>query len=330
MTDRHRNWEDLNLLPVFAALLREGSTVRAGEQLGMTQSAVSRALARLRLWAKDELFVRSPQGMKPTPRALELAGPLSEALLNVNRAFDPKQVSVAPSTRFHLALTDYAAFLILPELVDEVSALAQDVRFRVRPNVPAQSFDQLDKGEVDLAIGPYRSYPTRFSSILLSEDAHICLLRKDHPLSRGKLTLERFLSMKHVLVTLADEERGIVDRALAQIGAKRERLHDCQSVRCCSEHYEPNRPCSYRAGAFGKVLPETTWNAASTAAICSRRDADARSLAFAAWRKPRNPPPYWYLRKNRAAPGCLIRHATLSTIRISRSTLPAILSSAAR
>jgi DNA-binding transcriptional LysR family regulator len=221
MTDRHRNREDLNLLPVFAALLREGSTVRAGEQLGMTQSAVSRALARLRLWAKDELFVRSPQGMKPTPRALELAGPLSEALLSVSRAFDPKQVGVAPSTRFHLALTDYAAFLILPELVDEVSALAQDVRFRVRPNVPAQSFDQLDKGEVDLAIGPYRSYPTRFSSILLSEDAHVCLLRKDHPLSRGKLTLERFLSMKHVLVTLADEERGIVDRALAQIGAKR-------------------------------------------------------------------------------------------------------------
>jgi DNA-binding transcriptional LysR family regulator len=221
MTNKHRVREDLNLVPVFAALLREGSTVRAGERLGMTQSAVSRALARLRLWAKDELFVRTPEGMKPTARALELAGPLSEALINVNRAFNPTQTGMPPSTRFHLALTDYAAFLLMPELIRETQAIAPDVSFRARPNILSQSFDQLDKGEIDFAIGPYRSHPTRFSSILMSEDTHVCLLRKDHPLSRGQLTLDRFLAMKHVLVTLGAEERGVVDRALSQIGAKR-------------------------------------------------------------------------------------------------------------
>jgi DNA-binding transcriptional LysR family regulator len=221
MTQTHQPREDLNLVPVFAALLREGSTVRAGERLGMTQSAVSRALARLRLWAKDDLFVRSPNGMKPTPRALELAGPLGEALLNVNRAFSPKQAGVAPSTRFHVALTDYAAFLLWPELVSEMLKIEPTVSFRARPNQLSQSFDLLDKGEIDLAIGPYRSHPTRFSSILVSEDTHVCVLRRNHPLSRGKMTLDRFLDMQHVLVTLGEEERGVVDRALAQIGAKR-------------------------------------------------------------------------------------------------------------
>lgn len=221
MTKTHRAREDFNLLPVFVALLREGSTVRAGERLGMTQSAVSRALARLRLWAKDELFVRSPEGMKPTPRAVELAGPLSDALISIHRAFSPEQAGLALQTRFHMALTDYAAFLFLPELVDEMLSLAPDISLRARPNVLAHSFDQLDKGEIDLAIGPYRSHPPRFGSLLLTEDSHVCLLRKDHPLSRGKITLERFLAGKHVLVTLADEERGIVDRALAQIGLKR-------------------------------------------------------------------------------------------------------------
>jgi DNA-binding transcriptional LysR family regulator len=219
MTEKHRR-NDLNLLPVFAALLREGSTVRAGERLGMTQSAVSRALARLRLWAKDDLFLRSPEGMKPTPRAIELAGPLNEVLLSINRAFDPASNELAPA-RFHLALTDYAAFLFLPELINEMLALAPNVSFRARPNVLARSFDQLDKGEIDLAIGPYRSHPLRFGSLRLTEDGHVCLLRRDHPLSRGKITLDRFLAMKHILVTLAEEESGIVDRALAQIGLKR-------------------------------------------------------------------------------------------------------------
>jgi DNA-binding transcriptional LysR family regulator len=219
MTQTHRN--NLTLLPVFAALLREGSTVRAGERLGLTQSAVSRALARLRLWAGDELFVRTPDGMKPTPRALKLAGPINEFLLNVNRAFNPKESGMPASSRFRLALTDYAAFLFLPDLIRETQAIAPDVTFRARPNVLSQSFDQLDKGEIDFAIGPYRSHPPRFSSILMSEDTHVCLLRKDHPLSRGTLTLERFLAVNHVLVTLGSEERGVVDRALAQIGEKR-------------------------------------------------------------------------------------------------------------
>jgi DNA-binding transcriptional LysR family regulator len=222
MSNSHQPRVDLNLLPVFAALLHEGSTTRAGEQLGLTQSAISRALSRLRHWADDELFVRSAEGMKPTARALELAGPIQEALLQVHQAFGLEKFDKrAVVSRFRIALTDYAAFLILPELINEVREIAPAVTFRARPNNLAQSFDLLDRGEIDLAIGPYRTHPPRFGSLLLTEDVHVCALRKNHPLSRGKLTLDRFLSMEHVLVTLADEERGIVDRALAQMGQKR-------------------------------------------------------------------------------------------------------------
>jgi DNA-binding transcriptional LysR family regulator len=213
---------DLNLLPVFSALFREGSTTRAAGRLGITQSAVSHSLTRLRLLAKDELFVRSVEGMKPTARALELAGPIQEALVNVDRLFDPaRSDSIMTATRFNLALTDYAAFLFLPELINEMRSIAPAVNFRARPNILGQSFDLMDKGEIDLAIGPYRSHPSRFGSLLLTEDVHVCVLRRNHPLTRGQLTLERFLEAKHVLVTLGEEERGIVDRALAQIGLKR-------------------------------------------------------------------------------------------------------------
>lgn len=221
MKRRHKP-RDLNLLPVFSALFREGSTTRAAQRLGITQSAVSHSLSRLRHRAQDELFVRSSDGMKPTKRALQLAGPIQEALQNIEKLLDPDPPnSLMKATRFNLALTDYAAFLFLPELVNEMRATAPAVTFRARPNILPQSFDLMDNGEVDLAIGPYRSHPSRFGSVLLTEDVHVCVLRRNHPLSRGKLTLERFLDAKHILVTLGEEERGVVDRALAQIGLKR-------------------------------------------------------------------------------------------------------------
>src|SRR5580700_8656697 len=111
------NWGafDLNLLIVFDAVMQERNVTRAGEQIGLSQPAMSHALNRLRYLLDDELFVRTPTGMAPTPRAETLAAPLRSALSEVRLALEPAQFDPATSDRhFTLAVNNYAAALIVP------------------------------------------------------------------------------------------------------------------------------------------------------------------------------------------------------------------------
>ena len=100
---------DLNLLVVFDALMQERSVTKAGKRVGLTQPAVSNALGRLRHLVKDDLFLRGPKGMRPTPRALELAGPVRQALTQVEQALEPVAFDAATARHtFRLAMADYA------------------------------------------------------------------------------------------------------------------------------------------------------------------------------------------------------------------------------
>lgn len=117
------NWGafDLNLLIVFDAVMQERNVTRAGSKIGLSQPAVSHALSRLRYMLKDELFIRTPDGMAPTPRAEQLAGPLRRALSDMQLALEPETFVPQEATRlFVLALNNYAAVILAPSLVTAV------------------------------------------------------------------------------------------------------------------------------------------------------------------------------------------------------------------
>lgn len=215
---------DLNLLVAFDALMAERSVTRAGTRIGRTQPAMSAALSRLRSLLKDELFIRGPSGLQPTPRALDLAEPLGHALAEIQRTlaftqdFDP---STSGAT-FSLGLSDHPTFVLLPRLLEALRAVAPGVTLRVR-NFTARddAIAMLDSGEVDLTIGVPPSPTGRILNRPLFEERFVCVLRKDHPAAVRPLDLDAFLALSHLLVSPENDRFGEVDAALAKQGLKR-------------------------------------------------------------------------------------------------------------
>src|SRR5437899_7195154 len=125
MEMRQMNWRafDLNLLVVFDGVMHERSVTRAGKRLGMSQPALSHALNRLRDLLQDQLFIRTPQGMVPTPRAEQLALPLRQSLADMQRALEPEAfVPAQANRRFSLAINNYAAIILAAPHVPPVSS----------------------------------------------------------------------------------------------------------------------------------------------------------------------------------------------------------------
>ena len=213
---------DLNLLVVFDALMQERSVTRAGRRIGMTQPAVSNALNRLRHLLKDDLFLRGPKGMRPTPRAVELAGPIRQALSQVETALMPAEFDPAKAANtFRLAMADYAASLILPPLAHRLEREAPGVDIRVRVNDNVSALGLLDRNEIDFAIGYHTDWPERFGGQVLFTETYVCVMRRGHPLARERITLEEFAAARHLLVTLTGEATGFVDRLLKKRGLTR-------------------------------------------------------------------------------------------------------------
>ena len=216
---------DLNLLVAFDALICERNVTRAGVRIGRTQPAMSAALARLRLLLKDELFVRSATGLQPTPRALELAAPLGEALASIQRTLDFTQdFDPAHSTvRFTLGLSDHPAFVMLPALQKRLARLAPGVTLRIRAFTAREdAVSLLDAGEVDAAVGVRGGVTPRIPTMPLFEERFVCVVRKDHPLAKKRLSLKGFLACQHLLVSPEGDGVGHVDVRLAQLGHKRD------------------------------------------------------------------------------------------------------------
>src|SRR5437868_1869824 len=135
MNDLHFHTLDLNLLRVFDTLIDERSVTRAGERLGLTQSAISHALNRLRFMLNDDLFVRVADGMRPTPRASEIAPRLREGLLQLQLALDPAEfLPEHTDRRFTIACTEYVGTVLMPGFIARVRALAPNAELRIRPS----------------------------------------------------------------------------------------------------------------------------------------------------------------------------------------------------
>ena len=211
---------DLNLLRVFDAVLREGGVTPAAALLGLTQPAVSNALARLRKLFGDSLFVRTPSGMEPTPFARELAEPVRQALALLESAlahgpgFDPASASRA----FRFYMSDVGQIEFLPPLVERVQSEAPGVRLEAVALDVDDIGAALAAGGLDLAIGflPGLGPPVRRRSLF--RDPYVCLMRADHPIR--SLTKKRFLEASHALVTYRGGHR-VIEEALERAGLAR-------------------------------------------------------------------------------------------------------------
>jgi DNA-binding transcriptional LysR family regulator len=218
------NWGafDLNLLIVFDAVMQERSVTRAGSRIGLSQPAMSHALNRLRYMLKDELFVRTPEGMVPTPRAETLAQPLRSALSEMQLALEPAAFDPAASDRsFVLALNNYAAVVLAPPLVAATSASAPAVRLDLRPSGTLDILERLDRGDLDLALGGINTAGERFATAPLLEDPFVLVMRRGHPASRGKLSATTFAALPHLEISSSGEDISFVDHWLAERGLER-------------------------------------------------------------------------------------------------------------
>lgn len=214
---------DLNLLKAFDALYAERHVTRAGQRIGLSQSAMSGALTRLREVFGDELFVRSPAGMLPTPRADDLAGPISTALRLMREALGTDRFDPAAATHgVTLAMTDYAAFVLLPPLLARLAVEAPGLDLRVRGIFGrSEALDLLDDGEANIAVG----FPVEASARILAqpllEEGFACIARRGHPAFAEGAGLEAFAAAPHLLVSPEGDRMGLVDRKLAGLGLER-------------------------------------------------------------------------------------------------------------
>ena len=216
---------DLNLLAAFDALMSERNVTRAAAHVGVSQPAMSAALARLRTLAGDVLFQRSAEGLLPTPRARELAEPLSQALRQIEATLvkKPEFVPGAASLTFNLGLSDYPAFVLLPALSHALATQAPGVSLSVHAfNDRDHAVDLLEAGVIDAAIGVP---PTRADSRILTRpvlrDEFVTIVASTHAAAKRAMNLRTYLSLSHILVSPEGDRHGLVDQALAQQGKRR-------------------------------------------------------------------------------------------------------------
>ena len=214
---------DLNLLVVFDALMRERNVTRVGEKIGLSQPAVSNALNRLRYLTGDELFIRGPRGMRPTHRAMDMAGPVRQAMNNIETALSDREFRPARETRsLRFALSDYATSLFFPQLVAVLQKEAPGVELVGRPLAREDAFDLLDNSETDFVIGPFEEAPKRFGVQHLFDEEYACIVRKGHELAKGEMTLERYLSGRHLVAPMEGRRSYFIQHMLESEGLERD------------------------------------------------------------------------------------------------------------
>ena len=217
---------DLNLLRVLDALNEERSVTRAGLRLGVTQSAVSHALHRLRALLDDDLFHRGPEGMVPTPRARLIGPRLRAALASVQDALaDTTFVPATAETRFNIAADPYARAVLLPRVIAQVRGRAPGVELSVKLGVAGVT-DALDSNRLDLVIASYRRVPQRFGVHDLFHERHVWAMRADHPAASEPLTLQRLTELPRLTRLLSDDEDTQTDLPSAGRGLDRRAIQD--------------------------------------------------------------------------------------------------------
>ena len=223
MNNVHNPDLDLNLLPVFDALIRVRNVSRAAEELDMSQSAVSHALKRLRLFFGDQLFLKTGSGMQPTPRALELLEPVLTVMgavrgeLLIREGFD-----AATSQRsFTLCLTDMGELIFLPKLIRKLREAAPGCTLRTLQIPMHQIEDVLESGEADLAMGSLHSVPQGLFQQQLFTRSFVTIVNRRNRSIGEVLSREQFFDMEHIVVSLSGRLEDAYDGILDQLAGPR-------------------------------------------------------------------------------------------------------------
>lgn len=215
---------DLNLLPVFATLMEERSVTRAAGRLGMTQPALSNALARLRGVMNDPLFVRERYGIAPTPVALELAPVIAEALARIDEAvagqqdFDPARAE----RLLVVASNSYVEFVLMPALVARLLVEAPGIRLRLVPFGGELAETGVVSGTTALVLGRVVDPPDNMVVQHLMDEGLACVVRAGHPEVGDSLSRAQYEAMRHVNVLPGGRLRAGLFRALDAQGLRRE------------------------------------------------------------------------------------------------------------
>ncbi|MGD9660015.1 MAG: LysR family transcriptional regulator [Porticoccaceae bacterium] len=234
---------DLNLLVYLDVLLRERNVTRAAEFIGLSQPAMSNGLRRLRELFNDPLLVRTSEGMTPTERALELQPLVREALLSVERAlqsdteFDPSKANRV----FRIMVSDYTEATLIPSLLARLQQEAPEIVLDIL--APSDmSFEDVERGNVDMVINRFDNLPQSFHQVTLWEDSYACVIGRENPLLEN-FTLGAYLAGDHVWVSKTGwgagtgikpggdiQKLGWVDKALKRLGKTRK-------IRVYTRHY---------------------------------------------------------------------------------------------
>lgn len=218
---------DLNLLLVFCAVMRRRSATRAGEELDMTQSAISNALRRLRLHFSDPLFIKTPQGMMPTPLAERLSQPLQDALESIRQTLETAQTFDPTISRraFRIYMSDIGQLILMPRLARVLEQEAPGIALSVVNVAPRAAQAMMVEGSIDLAIGTFDGLQVGFHSQRLFQKGYLVMARRDHPLLARGLTLEQFLlarqAVYHPPAGSHDDFELVVDAVFRRHGLQR-------------------------------------------------------------------------------------------------------------
>ena len=219
---------DLNLLRVFGAILETRSLTVAASTLGLTQSAVSNQLARLRDAFDDPLFVRTSEGMVPTTRALAIADPIRKSLVAIRFCLE-EQLGFDPAVSdrtFRIFMSDVGQMVFLPRLLERLARVAPLVNIDT-VQVPASRMRDmaLESGEVDLAMGYFENFDGSFRQQMLFEERYVGMVRRSHPTIHDTLPLDIFLNTPQLVYQPRGGGHGFqetaVDQAFAVAGTPR-------------------------------------------------------------------------------------------------------------
>jgi LysR family transcriptional activator of mexEF-oprN operon len=216
---------DLNLLVALDVLLTERSVTRAATRVGLGQSAMSHNLARLRALFGDELLTRGADGMHPTPRAMALVDPVRVALAQI-QALVARDEGFEPRTaerHFRIGLPDSVEVLLGPTLLAHLCAEAPRVRVRLYSTDRLRLLDELDEDHIELGvgIGAFPEGKAHHKRRLLMTDPYLCMFNAGRIGLQPPISLEDYVRLPHVLTSLRQGERGVVDEALEKLGLSR-------------------------------------------------------------------------------------------------------------
>ena len=221
MHDMQLSAIDMNLLVVLGALLETGSVKGAASRLGLSPSATSHALGRLRELLDDPVLVRAGQRMVPSARAEQLRPRVDRLLSDVVELLEPTD-EVNPATMrrsFRLATTDYVDLLVVQPLSRRLAVEAPGVDLYCSP-IPG-AVERLRNEQIDLAFGVFPQLPEDIEAAPMIEEDLVCVLRKGHPRARGRFTRAQYAALGHVLTAPAGGTRAVVDTCLERHGLTR-------------------------------------------------------------------------------------------------------------